>query len=65
MTTSIETLETLEPEIANAIDAVQALLDATAQIEGVDQRALAVARTNLETGLLWVANAAGGESILS
>ncbi|WP_072379786.1 hypothetical protein [Novosphingobium sp. NDB2Meth1] len=53
----------LETEVANAIGAVQQLLEKIKDTPGTSARSLAVARTQFETAFLWVANAAGGEGI--
>lgn len=53
----------LETEVANAIGAVEQLLEKIKATPGTNPRALAVARTQFETAFLWVANAAGGEGI--
>jgi hypothetical protein len=48
-----------------AIEAVEAMLDALKELPGTDARSLAVARTHFETAFLWAANAAGGEAVFS
>ncbi len=47
-----------------AMAAIKKMLAVTGGLPNVDRRALAVAKTNLETGLLWVANAANGGGLL-
>lgn len=46
-----------ETDLVNGIkeqgDLMGEAMDATATVEGVDQRALAIARTHLQTGLMW------------
>lgn len=46
-----------ETDLVNSIreqgDMMGEALDATAQALGVDQRALSIARTNLQTGMMW------------
>ncbi len=50
---------------ADALEPVQALLSFVEDMPGTEPRALAIARTNFETGFLWFANAIDGEGILS
>lgn len=49
---------------SEAMRAVHAMLQAVEALPQSDRRALAVARTQLETGFLWVASAADGGGIL-
>lgn len=44
-------------EIKARGDALGAAVDLVGQLEGVDQRALAIARTHLQTGLMWLVRA--------
>lgn len=54
----------LQVQVALTIGEVEKLLAVLKTAPGVDQRAVAVARTHFETALLWTANAAAGEAIL-
>lgn len=51
--------------MAAAVEAVQAMLDVAKAMPETDGRSLAVARTQFEGAFLWLANALGGEPLLS
>ena len=54
-------LSQVEIDLINGIKTQGALLgemvETTSKLEGVDQRALAIAKTNLQTGIMWLTRA--------
>lgn len=50
--------------IAAAANAINAAVNALREMPGIDQRSLAVARTQFETSLLWLSAAASGGGLL-
>jgi stage V sporulation protein SpoVS len=60
MSDSIRGYRVLTPEETDLVNSIKEqgdlmgqALDATATAQGIDQRALAIARTHLQTGLMW------------